>query len=172
MQMEQAYVSLAASSIVRVCCDRFEDGDWSGRIYTRYQEEPTGFRNAGGLLGRLEAFYNWLGYPQESVECRSFQKPLKRKRVQGTASIQENGTRQKGERIVVVKEETMNKHQGEKATFVVRIQYRQNASWQGQVTWAEKNKTVPFRSALELLKLIDSTEVASEESWDRGDEQE
>ena len=62
--MEQAYVSLAASSIVRVCCDRFEDGDWSGRIYTRYQEEPTGFRNAGGLLGRLEAFYNWLGYPQ------------------------------------------------------------------------------------------------------------
>lgn len=169
--MKQAYVSLAASSIVRICCDRFEDGDWSGRFYTRYQEGPVGFRNAGGLLERLEEFYNWLGYPQASMECRSFQKSLKRKNTQGTLSVQENETRQKGERVVVLKEEAMNKHQGEKATFVVRIQYRQNASWQGQVTWAEKNKTVPFRSALELLKLIDSTEAAPEESWDRGDEQ-
>ena len=80
--------------------------------------------------------------------------------------------KQKEEKAVVMKEETMNKHQGEKATFVVRIQYRQNASWQGQVTWAEKNKTVPFRSALELLKLIDSTEGVPEENWDRGDGQE
>lgn len=80
--------------------------------------------------------------------------------------------KQKEEKAVVTKEETMNKHQGEKATFVVRIQYRQNASWQGQVTWAEKNKTVPFRSALELLKLIDSTEGVPEENWDRGDGQE
>ena len=57
------------------------------------------------------------------------------------------------------------------ATFIVRIQYRQNASWQGQVTWAEENKTASFRSALELLKLIDSTEAVQTESWDRGDEQ-
>ena len=77
-----------------------------------------------------------------------------------------------GEKAAVVKEDDMNRHQGEKATFVVRIQYRQNASWQGQVTWAEKNKTVPFRSALELLKLIDSTEGVPEENWDRGDGQE
>ena len=70
----------------------------------------------------------------------------------------------------MVKEDDMNRHQGEKATFVVRIQYRQNASWQGQVTWAEKNQTVPFRSALELLKLIDSTEASPEESWNQNEE--
>ncbi len=171
MQMNSEYISIAASSVVRLCCDRFESGDWGGRFYTRYQEKPVSFRNTGELLERLDGFYNWLGYPQASMENRSFRKkPSERRVLQETASPQEARIKQKGERSIVVNEEAMNKHQGEKATFVVRIQYRQNASWQGQVTWAEKNKTVPFRSALELLKLIDSTQEAPEESWDRGDE--
>ena len=45
---------------------------------------------------------------------------------------------------------------GKHATFIVQIQYRQNATWQGQIVWAEKNETKYFRSALELIKLIDS----------------
>ena len=30
-----------------------------------------------------------------------------------------------------------------------------NATWQGEVTWAEANKKKSFRSALELIRLID-----------------
>ena len=37
-----------------------------------------------------------------------------------------------------------------------QVRYRQNATWQGDVIWAEKNERQSFRSALELLKLIDS----------------
>ncbi|MCI8515328.1 MAG: hypothetical protein HFG75_00350 [Hungatella sp.] len=44
---------------------------------------------------------------------------------------------------------------GKKATFVVNVQYRQNATWQGKVLWAEAGRSCNFRSALELLKLID-----------------
>ena len=40
--------------------------------------------------------------------------------------------------------------------FVVKILNKQNASWQGTVTWTETGKTKPFRSALELMKLIES----------------
>ena len=40
-------------------------------------------------------------------------------------------------------------------TFIVHIQHRQNATWQGMVTWANEGKCKSFRSALELLKLID-----------------
>lgn len=42
-------------------------------------------------------------------------------------------------------------------TFVVQIMDSQNATWQGTVTWTEGRQTKPFRSALELLKLIDSS---------------
>lgn len=42
-------------------------------------------------------------------------------------------------------------------TFVVQILDSQNATWQGTVTWTEGKQSRPFRSALELLKLIDSS---------------
>ena len=48
------------------------------------------------------------------------------------------------------------KHKGDKATFIVQVMYRQNSSWQGKLVWADENKTVYFRSVLELIKLMDS----------------
>ena len=42
-------------------------------------------------------------------------------------------------------------------TFVVQVISAQNATWQGVVTWAEGKRKQPCRSALELLKLIDSS---------------
>ena len=45
---------------------------------------------------------------------------------------------------------------GKVATFVTKVLFRQNASWQGSVSWVEGKNEVPFRSVLELLLLIDS----------------
>lgn len=41
-------------------------------------------------------------------------------------------------------------------TFVVRIYGQENATWQGEVHWTGVQKKQNFRSALELMKLIDS----------------
>jgi len=43
-----------------------------------------------------------------------------------------------------------------KETFIINIISDQNATWQGSVVWTDKKKTQTFRSALELLRLIDS----------------
>lgn len=40
-------------------------------------------------------------------------------------------------------------------TFVVHVKCCENATWQGDVTWAEQNTKENFRSALELIRLID-----------------
>ena len=51
-------------------------------------------------------------------------------------------------------------------SFIVEISHQQNATWQGTVTWVDKNKTQSFRSALELIRLIDSTmESESNPGW-------
>lgn len=42
-------------------------------------------------------------------------------------------------------------------TFVVRVLDMQNSTWQGTVTWTNSGKQEQFRSALELIRLIDST---------------
>ena len=39
-------------------------------------------------------------------------------------------------------------------SFVINIKYRQHASWQGTILWADQKKTANFRSALEMLQLI------------------
>lgn len=43
----------------------------------------------------------------------------------------------------------------DKGTFIVKILNTQNSTWEGTVTWVEQRRTQNFRSALELLKLID-----------------
>ena len=42
-------------------------------------------------------------------------------------------------------------------SFIFNILQQQNASWQGTITWVDENKPQNFRSALELIRLIDST---------------
>ncbi|MCI8950235.1 MAG: hypothetical protein HFG49_09355 [Lachnospiraceae bacterium] len=43
-----------------------------------------------------------------------------------------------------------------KQTFLVHIVESQNATWQGNVTWLNQEKTENFRSLLELIKLMDA----------------
>nr|WP_155959603.1 hypothetical protein [[Eubacterium] cellulosolvens] len=42
------------------------------------------------------------------------------------------------------------------ASFIVDIKRNEYSSWQGTVTWIESNETVSFRSAMELIRLMDS----------------
>lgn len=47
-------------------------------------------------------------------------------------------------------------------TFVVHIQHRQNGSCQGKITWTEKGRSIRFRSAWELIKLIEGAASCAE----------
>ena len=51
-------------------------------------------------------------------------------------------------------EELLSRH-GDLGTFIIRVQHRQNSSWQGRITWMDKNKTVYFRSIWEMIKLVE-----------------
>ena len=62
----------------------------------------------------------------------------------------------KEEMVRVMDDKTLLEQRGDLGTFTIRVQHRQHSSWQGKVTWLEKDETVYFRSALELIKLIDS----------------
>ncbi|MFW6311989.1 MAG: hypothetical protein ACOC1K_07120 [Nanoarchaeota archaeon] len=40
-------------------------------------------------------------------------------------------------------------------TFLIRIMYRCNTSWQGEIKWLEGQKNIRFRSLLEMIFLIE-----------------
>lgn len=51
----------------------------------------------------------------------------------------------------------METNKKESQSFVVEVKSQENHSWQGTITWVEGKKKEHFRSALELIRLIDST---------------
>lgn len=54
----------------------------------------------------------------------------------------------------------------DKVTFIIDMKSKENHSWQGKLTWVESNKSVNFRSALELIKIIDSAMSDEEDNED------
>ena len=106
----------------------------------------------------MDRLYDMLELPQACTRLRSFQEnrgERKKDRAEGkeTIALPERGKKD------IKRVETFDKvteHRGKDATFLIRVKYRQNSSWQGEVTWVDGQKREYFRSALELIRLIDS----------------
>lgn len=135
-----------------ICIDGFADYELSGRFYNLYLSEAIPFQDTMALLKGLEKTFDELAFPQRCSEPRSFTAKKKRR----TQTAERMIVTTKKERIKQMAEDTYEKQAGQAATFVVDVQYRRNATWQGTVRWLDGNKTEHFRSALELLKLMDS----------------
>jgi len=64
------------------------------------------------------------------------------------------------------------------SSFLVKIQYRQNTSWQGTIKWMDGKQTRHFRSCLEMIMLIaaaltsdkDESKKIEFHSWRENDE--
>ena len=129
-------------NLVCVCVDRHANGDMSGRMYHFYRRDALPFQSAGDLVMKMDHFYDALNFPQAAVVTRGF-------RTKTVNRIDRNRDKCQGA-------EEMEQHKGDIATFVVHVQYRQNATWQGKVVWTDENRECNFRSALELIKLMDN----------------
>ena len=45
---------------------------------------------------------------------------------------------------------------GDMGTFITNVKFRQNAEWQGELFWVEKESKLFFSNTLEFLKQLDS----------------
>ena len=118
-----------------VCVDSYDEHVLRGRLYNPHLPEGTSFRSTMEFLLRMEDLLDDMRFPQSFSAVRSFGAPPER-----TAASPPAAERQEGQR----------------ATFAVRVLFRQNASWQGSLTWLEEGKEESFRSVLELLLLMHS----------------
>lgn len=143
-----------------LCVDRYDQGMVSGRLYHGYEKKEIPFRGYEQIIRIAENFFNTLGFPHAGSGDRDIY-----------GCIHDYPKR---ELVRVLKDDELLEKRGDIGTFVVRVQHRQHSSWQGRVTYLEKDKTVYFRSALELMKIIDGAlDEAERKDRDGGrDEQE
>ena len=139
--IDRRAVDVSAPNLVSICVDEDRAGRMRGRFYDRFSAEAEIFTDLDSLLIRLDRLMDRINYPQSSTQNRCFFDTEKKIETKGVERMRTT--------------DDILSQVGDKATFVVNIQYRQNATWQGKVFWAETGKSRNFRSALELLKLID-----------------
>ncbi|MCR4955936.1 MAG: hypothetical protein K6A30_04565 [Lachnospiraceae bacterium] len=122
-----------------MCVDTFDqDGVMKGRIYNPYLKGEIKFGSMMQFIQTIEELLDTMNFPMAYEEKRTF-KPKGGMEMNIQEGIEDN--------------------RGKKATFEIKILFRQNASWQGTVTWLESDVEESFRSALELFVLINSALV-------------
>ncbi len=139
MSKDQCY--LGTPNGVVLCVDHVKAGQFGGRMYHAYAQVPKEFKNLEEMLFEQEELYDFLNFPYPATNDRTFSDGTQRRDI-----VQER-TR------IMSDKDLLSKH-GDLGTFIIRVQHRRNSSWQGRVTWTEKDKTVYFRSVWELIKLI------------------
>ena len=143
--MDRSQWYIGTPNGVVMCVDNRHDHQLEGRFYHAYSREGKHFDTVEQLLIWLEQFYNWIKFPYPGTNDRIF------------TGVETGRTEyvDSAERTKIMKDEELLSRHGELGTFVIRVQHRQNSSWQGRVTWLDKDKTACFRSVWELIKLVD-----------------
>ena len=141
MEKTQLYIG-APNGVIR-CINQNNEGELGGEFFHSYSEAPVPFQGIGQMTLRMEKLYDWLRFPHPGTNSRSFgEMPKPDGRIH--------------ERKRIMKDETLLAKHGDIGTFIVRVQHRQNSSWQGRITWMEEDRTIQFRSVWEMIKLIES----------------
>lgn len=147
---------------IGICIDEYNDGEMKGRVFSSAHEDPENFTSVISLVKQINAIFDEGDYPQATTRCRGFGRSTSASKETRDAKSQ---TRPVSDprKVATVR----NNIRGKKATFRVKVMFRQNASWQGSLFWVEKNCEENFRSVLELMMLIDSS-FASERAVSSG----
>lgn len=117
-----------------VCVDSYQEGVPRGRFYNPYMSAEQPFQSLTQFLQNMESTLEKMDFPKAFTATRTF------------APLPSCDT---GPPLSQCRP-------GQQATFAVKILFRQNASWQGSVTWLEGKREQSFRSVLELILLISS----------------
>ena len=141
--MTGSQVYIGTPNGVVLCVDQRKHNLIKARYYTSYESEPTFVESWDQLLFEMEHFFDEIHFPFSATNNRSF-----------TETSPKVFYDERKERIMK-DEELLRKH-GDLGSFIIRVQHRQNSSWQGRITWVEKNQTMLFRSVWELIKLMES----------------
>ena len=119
------------------------DGHVSGTMTHRCSERSFHFNSELEFIDIAEAIADIMLFPLSVESYRSF---AKNKRIQTTADD--------WSAIDMFKIDAPGAT--EKPTFVIKIEQRQNATWQGSIRWLETGEIRNFRSVMELFRLMDT----------------
>ena len=126
----------------------YSSGLMRGKLHSKYLEEPYEFSDLMQMIEKMEEIFNEKRFPEAFLSPRIFDQAKKEVK-------KKNNTERTDVMKVTKIQDEQQSQSGRKCTFEISVKFRQNATWQGTILWAEKDMKQSFRSVLEMLKLMD-----------------
>ena len=154
--------ALATAMSIRMRAEivTYRNGTIRGELHSQYFETPYIFGSLVRMIDKMEEVFDSRRFPEQFMLPRSFGVAK-----QGKEKKEDEGDEAMKNTTGLTKKGAVSG----KCTFEISVKFRQNATWQGQIFWAEKNLKQNFRSVLEMLKLMDEAMSEGEEksvSWE------
>lgn len=128
------------NSTLRICVDRASMECFSGKILGPRLKSAIEFDDINDFILQIDSIMDQQSFPKAFMQIRSFTK-------KALPNVP-----------VVTEDPPMHAEQpnecGLAATFLLNINSRQNASWQGRVDWLDGSPAQSFDSSLRLVNLI------------------
>lgn len=121
-----------------VYIDNYMNNCIEGRFYNPYMGEVFPFSSMLDLLVKLDYMFNEMDCPQSFNSFRSFNDGTHINLRKGVCEIPAGAF----------------VSPGKFANFEIKLIFRKNTTWQGDIKWREGQTQRAFRSALELIFLI------------------
>lgn len=119
--------------------------DIDALLWHGYSKDPIKVNVPEHMLRAMEDLFELINYPRATTTQRSFSQET---------PIYSQGTPSSVERYL--EDFELLDKRGKLATFIIRVQQRQNSNWQGRITWVEKGRTLKFVTIMEMVRLIEN----------------
>lgn len=120
-----------SNRVFRVAVDQYDYDSISGRIYQPPYEKELRY---GTIMDLMKMISQSVDKPVDPLNPKPFD----------------------SNEVISERALEVYRSRGKKATFIIRILFTENATWQGSVSLKETGEKVNFRSFLELILLIDA----------------
>ena len=115
-----------------LCIDSYDNDELVGRYYNAASTEGQNFKSLTQFLLKMEDTLDTMDFPKSFTVTRTFAPVPKSNHDPPETEYRP----------------------GKEATFLIRVLFRQNTSWQGCLTWVDGGREQSFRSVLELILLL------------------
>ena len=155
----------ATSMQVKVEIVSYGNGNLKGVLYNRHLHAPYTFVCLLQMIRLMERLFDSKRFPEAFMSPRMFESLKNNRNIQ---EVDGNIAMNDASNLTIEPEAG-----GAKCTFEIHVMFRQNATWQGQILWTEKNLRQKFRSALEMLLLMNDAMTDGDEGeqssvkWDK-----
>ena len=141
MTSNQFRINISPPNLMNICVDSKNNGEICGRVYHCYAENAIPFTSVVELINIADKLFDDIQYPQASTKTRTFEE---KQEIRTSAALEKK-----------VSQQDLIQHRGEKGTFILHVKFRQKSTWQGELSWMEKEERFEFVDSFEVIKIID-----------------